>query len=272
MDKQVDPQLTMSLPMAIASHEGQLYVADSENGKVLIVTPDGKVNRVVTLAKGAQTDSKIPRPIGIVVWSDGSFAVSDANNNRLIKYGPDGTMLWTVGTGSPDPSDTGFNTPSGLALDKDGNVYVVDILNSKVKKYSSDGQFISKFGQLGDAAGEFSRAKTVAIDDLGNVYVSDGLQRAVEVFDQSRQLSRLGGSQGSCRQELELAIQYAARAQDRGREAVRGRSLCRCLCVRSADFAAGLPADDDHLDNGIRGVGGGFSRDGGTRNAEVTRE
>jgi sugar lactone lactonase YvrE len=185
LDKQIDPQLTMSLPMAITNHEGQLYVADSENGKVLIVSPDGKVSRVVTLAKGAETDTKTPRPIGIVVWNDGSFAVSDANNNRLIKYGPDGTMLWTVGTGSSDSSDTGFNTPSGLALDKDGNVYVVDILNSKVKKYSSDGQFIAKFGQLGDAAGEFSRAKTVAVDDLGNVYVSDGLQRAVQVFDQS---------------------------------------------------------------------------------------
>jgi sugar lactone lactonase YvrE len=185
LDQQIDPQLTMSLPMAITSHEGQLYVADSENGKVLVVNPDGKVDRVVTLAKGAKTDTKTPRPIGIVVWNDGSFAVSDANNNRLIKYGPDGTMLWTVGTGSPDSSDTGFNTPSGLALDKDGNVYVVDILNSKVKKYSSDGQFISKFGQLGDAAGEFSRAKTVAVDDLGNIYVSDGLQRAVQVFDQS---------------------------------------------------------------------------------------
>jgi DNA-binding beta-propeller fold protein YncE len=75
--------------------------------------------------------------------------------------------------------------PGGVALDKDGNVYVVDILNSQVKKYSSDGKFLFSFGQAGDAAGQFSRAKAVAVDDAGNIYVSDGLQDAIEVFDQT---------------------------------------------------------------------------------------
>jgi sugar lactone lactonase YvrE len=184
LDKQVDPQLALSLPMAIANSNGQLYVADSGSGKVIVVNADGKVSRVFTLAKGASTDGETPRPIGIAIWNDGSFAVSDANNNRVTKYGPDGSVIWTLGVGYPESGPNGFNTPSGLALDKDGNLYVVDILNARVKKYSSDGKFLFDFGQLGDAAGQFARPKRVALDDSGNIYVSDGLQAAVEVFDQ----------------------------------------------------------------------------------------
>jgi DNA-binding beta-propeller fold protein YncE len=184
LDKQVDPKLLMSIPMAVASHQGQLYVADSGQGQVLVVSPSGIVDRVIPLAKGSTADALPPRPLGIVVWDDGSFAVSDAANHRLLKYDADGKMLWTVGTGAPARGEAGFNVPSGLALDSAGNVYVVDILNSQVKKYSSDGAFVSAFGRAGDRAGEFSRPKAVAVDDQDNVYVSDGLQVAVQVFDQ----------------------------------------------------------------------------------------
>jgi sugar lactone lactonase YvrE len=185
LDQQDDPKLTLSGPMAVAAHQGELYVADSNAGQVVVVAPSGKVGRVITLAKGAAADALEVRPIGIAVWNDGSFAVSDTANNRLNKYNPEGNLVWTVGTGQRASGENGFNGPSGLALDKDGNIYVVDVLNSKVKKYSSDGAFVYSFGQAGDRAGQFSRAKAVALDDAGNIYVSDGLGAAVQVFSQT---------------------------------------------------------------------------------------
>jgi sugar lactone lactonase YvrE len=184
LDKQIDPKLVTSIPMAVATHQGQLYVADSGQAQVLVITPSGTVSKVIPLAKANTADALPPRPLGIVVWDDGSFAVSDANNHRLIKYDADGKMLWTVGAGASARGENGFNVPGGLALDSAGNVYVIDILNSQVKKYSPDGAFVSSFGRAGDRAGEFSRPKTVAVDDQNNIYVSDGLQVAVQVFDQ----------------------------------------------------------------------------------------
>ncbi len=149
LDKQVDPKLVLSIPMAVATHQGQLYVADSGQGQVLVVAPSGTVSRVITLAKGSSADALPPRPLGIVVWDDGSFAVSDANNHRLLKYDADGNLLWTVGTGAPARGEDGFNVPGGLALDGAGNVYVVDILNSQVKKYSPDGAFVVRLRTSG---------------------------------------------------------------------------------------------------------------------------
>jgi DNA-binding beta-propeller fold protein YncE len=170
--------------MAVTSHEGQLYVADSGSGQVFIVSPSGAVTKTISLEKGSSADALPPRPLGIVVWGDGSFAVSDANNHRLLKYDVDGNLLWNVGTGSRGQGETGFNVPTGVALDNQGNVYVVDALNSQVKKYSADGAFVAAIGRAGDRAGQFSRAKAIALDDAGYIYVSDGLQVAVQVFDQ----------------------------------------------------------------------------------------
>ena len=185
LDKTVDPKLVFDQPLAIASGQGLLYVADSHGGRVVVLQPSGAVTQVITLAKGSPTDAAQVRPIGIAVWNDGSFAVSDGSNNRVLKYGPDGNLVWMLGTGKRDKGENGFSTPAGLALDKDGNLYVVDILNGEVKKYSADGKFLSVLGQSGDTAGRFSRAKAVAVDDAGNVYVSDGLGVAIQVFDQA---------------------------------------------------------------------------------------
>jgi sugar lactone lactonase YvrE len=183
LDKQVDAKLALSGPMAVASYQGQIYVANSLAGQVVIVQPSGTVTRVIDLEKGSPTDSEKPRPIGLAVWGDGAFVVSDADNHRLLKYGADGSLAWALGSGKRDEGDYGFNVPGGVALDKDGNVYVVDVLNNKVKKYSPEGKFILAFGDSGDTAGSFSRPKAVAVDQEGNIYVSDGMLAAVEVFD-----------------------------------------------------------------------------------------
>ena len=185
LDKQIDPQLTLTSPMAITSFQGQLYVLDTGGDRVLVVSPSGTVAKVMTLAKGASSDPYIPMPLGIAVASDGSLVVSDGGNHRLTKYGPDGHVVWTVGTGARATADKGFNNPVGVALDQDGNVYVVDSLNGQVKKFSPDGKLLLAFGQAGDRAGDLARPKAVAVDNLGNVYVSDGLMAAVDVYDKS---------------------------------------------------------------------------------------
>ncbi len=181
LDQNTDPSLVLSLPMAVSSLGGTLYVADSA-GKVVVLSAEGTVQKVVELAKGASVDALPPRPLGVVVWGDGSFAVSDANNHRLLKYDAEGGLEWSAGAGTRSSEPAGFNVPGGLALDKDGNLYVVDVLNSQIKKYSPQGQFLWAFGEAGDRAGQFSRPKAVAVDGAGNVYVSDSLQVAIQVF------------------------------------------------------------------------------------------
>ncbi len=184
LDKTVDPELALRTPMAIANFKDQLlYVADSDAARVLIVTPEGKVNRVIALAKASPADALPPRPLGIAVFNDASFVVSDANNHRVIRYTQDGSIVWSVGTGVPASGPTSFNNPCGVALDRQSNVYVADMFNEQVKKFSEDGAPLLAFGEAGDNAGEFARMKCVAVDEAGYIYVSDSLQVAVQVFD-----------------------------------------------------------------------------------------
>jgi hypothetical protein len=184
LDRATDPQLALSTPMAIAGYKDQLlYVADSDGGRVLIVTPEGKVNRVISLAKASTADALPPRPLGLAAFNDASFVISDSNNHRLIRYSQDGSVIWSVGSGVPATGPTGLNNPVGVGLDRQGNVYVADMFNEQIKKFSQDGTPLVAFGEAGDSAGEFSRIKCVAVDDSGYIYVSDALQTAVQVFD-----------------------------------------------------------------------------------------
>jgi DNA-binding beta-propeller fold protein YncE len=181
LDKQRDARLALNGPMAIGSDGQYLYVANSGAAQVLVLEPDGALVRTFPVGN-AEGDLLPPRPIGLVVGSDGGFVVSDAANHRVKRYDREGRLAWAAGSGRRAGGEQGFNTPAGLALDRIGNVYVVDILNGRVVKLAPDGTFLTQYGRLGDTGGTLARPKDVAIDAAGNVYVSDGLLAAVQVF------------------------------------------------------------------------------------------
>jgi DNA-binding beta-propeller fold protein YncE len=182
LDDRHDERLALQGPMDMTSDGRYLYVANSGASQVLVLSPDGRVVRVLSLDKVDPRDQAPPRPIGLAVAENGELLVSDGDNHRVLRYGPEGRLLQAIGTGGRANGERGFNTPAGLALDAEGNVYVVDILNGRVVQLSPDGEFLREFGRLGDTAGTFARPKDVAVDWAGNVYVSDGLLASVQVF------------------------------------------------------------------------------------------
>ncbi len=92
-------------------------------------------------------------------------------------------MVWQI-NGDPNP----FNNPGGLALDRQGNLYVVDAHNSRIQKFDSNGHFVTKWGSLGSADGQFGFLGNtfggVAVDSEGTIYVPDSLNSRIERFGQ----------------------------------------------------------------------------------------
>ena len=195
IDTGLDERLALHGPMAIASDDRYLYVANSGASQILVLEPSGRVAKELPLERVQPEDQALPRPIGLAVTADGELLVSDADNHRVLRYDGDGRLLQAIGSGQRSAGDSGFNTPGGLALDGHGNIYVADILNGRVVKLSPDGDFLRQFGRLGDTAGTFSRPKDVAVDAAGNVYVSDGLLASVQVFGPAGEYLGLIGRQ-----------------------------------------------------------------------------
>ena len=69
-------------------------------------------------------------------------------------------------------------------------------MNFRIQIFNSSGEFISTFGELGDATGYFARPKGLSTDSYGNIYVVDALFHNVQIFDPNGKYLSNFGSHG----------------------------------------------------------------------------
>lgn len=157
-------------------------VADPyENGFVDIL-PD------YTLGTLGNEPGQFQAPRGIAFAEDDSIYVADSRNHRIQQISPDGTVINTFGAfGSSEAGDASggtFNEPWDVAIGPDGMVYVADTWNHRIQKFSPTGEFITMWGQFGQAENAFAfwGPRGVAVDNQGLVYVTDTGNKRVVVF------------------------------------------------------------------------------------------
>ena len=170
---------------------GNLYVADTQNSTIRMITPAGVVSTVAGLAgsygstNGTGAAARFRYPYGVAVDSTGTLYVADSLNHTIRKIAG-GVVTTFAGSGVSGSLDaTGilaqFNQPSALTVDSTGNVYVADTYNSTVRKITPAGvvsTLAGLAGTPGSANGtgstvRFNRPFGVAVDSSGNVFVAD---------------------------------------------------------------------------------------------------
>jgi sugar lactone lactonase YvrE len=125
---------------------GNLYVADTGNGAIRVVSPTGQVSTLVSNFANLQ---------GVAVASSGTVYASDATNQEIYLIPASGSVATLAGisgtAGSKDgsPAVATFNAPTWLALDGGGNLYVSDTGNNTVRKVSATGTVSTVLGAAG---------------------------------------------------------------------------------------------------------------------------
>ncbi len=89
-----------------------------------------------------------------------------------------------------------FNSIGDMAVDAAGNLYVADTNNHRILMFTAHGQLITKWGNKGDAAGEFETPRGIAIGDNGNVYVVDSGNSRIQIFSPAGEPVAQWGSHG----------------------------------------------------------------------------
>jgi sugar lactone lactonase YvrE len=186
------PAMTFKAPSAVAlDPQGNLYVADTGNSRIVEISPFGKFAPAVLLQyPGAPT---LTTPVGIAVDSSGNIYVADSSiGTGIVKILPGGGDLQpTVATTNlpPEAYLVGFGSapngnPSGVAVDAAGDLYVSDSVLNIV-------EFIS--GSTGAAATPYALSFTgmsapgsVALDSQGNVYVADTGNKQVLLMNRTQ--------------------------------------------------------------------------------------
>jgi sugar lactone lactonase YvrE len=172
--------------------DGNIYVADSENHRIQVFTPEGEF--VATWGSYGSGPGQFDVPQGIAIDADGMVYVSDRNNSRVQKFTPDGKFV--LAWGRPGSGNGEFAEPRNLAVDTDANVYVADSQNHRIQKFSSNGQFVTAWGGQGSGNGQFNYATGVAVSANGIVYACDADNNRIQIFSTDGEYAGQWGSQG----------------------------------------------------------------------------
>lgn len=197
-DKEKDELVTPQCVTVDA--EDNIYVTDSESGKIFVFQPSGKFERTIGSLKGGEGYFK--RPTGIAVDSSAKrIYVTDTLRNQIFVLDMQGNVLQTIGkTGT---GNVEFNYPTELRLAGE-NLIVVDAMNFRVQVLDRSGSFRYAIGRIGESSGEMFRPKGIGVDSEGHLYVVEAVRGMVQVFDNGGNLLYYFGQKGSGFGEFQL--------------------------------------------------------------------
>lgn len=209
LDTTKDPLIS---PQCVAvDAEDNIYVTDSEAGKIFVFDESGKFRRLIGSLKYGEGFFK--RPTGIAVDSGAQrIYVSDTLRNQIFMMDMQGSVLKRIGKAGTGNGE--FNFPTELRLYGE-NLAVVDAMNFRVQVLDKNGEFQYAIGKLGDSVGAMFRPKGLGFDSEGHLYVVDGMWSAVEVFNREGQLLYYFGQLGNAPGAFQLPTGLKIDGQDR---------------------------------------------------------
>jgi sugar lactone lactonase YvrE len=184
-------------PFGIAERNGEIFVSDGENGKILKVTNAEKFSIV--------TD-KLNSPSAIAFDKNGDLYVADSGSHTIKKVKiENGEIEIVAGTENEKGFSDGeaksakFNAPVGIAVGETGKIYVSDTYNDKIRVIEN-GQVSTLAGSVeGFADGSVNAAKFdtplgIALTKDGKLIVADAGNYRIRVVEQTGKTWTLAGN------------------------------------------------------------------------------
>lgn len=198
-------------PRGIAATDGgNIWVADTANGRIQKFDQTGKLLNVVT-GEGTAV-GRMKEPNSVAVGPDGSIWVAETGSHRIQRWGPDLGLKLVFG--SRGTGDGQFERPAAIDVDGEGNVWVGDQKNNRVQAFNEDGSFLGKFGGAGSGESQFNLGWPfgLAVDAKGNIWVADSDNNRVQRWTRSgppsysTSFGTLGTGTGQFNRPVDVAV------------------------------------------------------------------
>ena len=177
---------------------GNIYVADSLNGTIRKITPDGMVTTlagsagVIGSSDGAGSSARFRGPMGVAVDGNGNLYVADSQNYTIRKITRAAVVAPPMSGDEQAPAQAlkvTVNAASESASgDKDSSIAVTTFAGSAGHSTSKD--------SLGSTA-VFSIPSGVALDGSGNLYVTDSPDSTIRKMTPDGMVTTVAGSSGN---------------------------------------------------------------------------
>lgn len=187
----------LNSPVGVAvDNAGNVYIADSANNVVRMVTKNGNISTVAGTGAfgfagdgGLAAKAALEGPLGVAVDSSGNLYIADTQNERIRMVSSNGVITTIAGSGQcciggdgGAPLSAELGDIRAIAVDHSGNVYVSQSGFNRIRKIPVSGTVTtiagsgaagySGDGGAGAAAQIFSPGGIVS-DAAGNVYFAD---------------------------------------------------------------------------------------------------
>lgn len=196
---------------------GNLYIADTGNHTIRVVSPAGVVTTLAGLAgvsgstDGVGNQARFNSPQGIAVDFIGNVYVADTFNNTIRRISTDGNVTTLAGSPGQSGAVDGvgsaarFSLPSGIVVDVTGTVYVADTGNHAIRRVEPNGTVATFAGFMGlsgyadhvvGASARFNSPVGLARDSSGNLWVADSSNNVIRLVTTSASVSTPAGAAG----------------------------------------------------------------------------
>src|SRR5207237_188688 len=123
----------LAAPRGVAVDQaGNIFIADSGNDVIRVVTTDGIINTVAGNGRrgfsgdgGPAPSAQLSYPVAVAVDANGNLFIADRYNNRIRMVNASGVITTLIAAPISDPR--------GVAVDNAGNVFVGDSGNNRVR-------------------------------------------------------------------------------------------------------------------------------------------
>src|ERR1017187_2259079 len=208
---------------------GNLYIADSKNNRVRIVSAAGIITTFagtgLTSPGGAgtyndgglATGALLRLPGGVAADTNGNVYIADTGDNLIRKVTTDGLINSIAGDSYPSYlGDTGLavtaelHSPEDVAVDSSGNVYIADSANAVIREITASTGIINyiagnvstttgpTIGYSGDgAAANLAGLVTpfaLALDSSGDIFLAENGDSRIRKIDSKGNISTIAGT------------------------------------------------------------------------------
>lgn len=176
-------RLQKPLGVAVNSKEGNIYVADTLNGRVVAFNMQG--NPLFSFKKIKGGSLRSPNYIAVNPKNSNVY-VSDPGYAAIYIFDKKGKFVKQF---IPNNNKKFPWVPLGMAFDDEGNLYVADKGLNRVVTFNQSGKRLLSFGKSGlvknikEKPGQMYFPNSLAVSSEGDIYVSDGNNQRVQVFD-----------------------------------------------------------------------------------------